>query len=45
VPQFDHPGGDRVLGGEPGEGFVQGESCSSANIGLGRDIGQLDPTA
>ena len=45
MPQLDHPGGDWVLGGEPGEGIVQNEELFVRNIGLGRDIGQLDPTS
>src|SRR6516225_8963879 len=45
VAQFDHPGSDRILDGEPGEGFVQGEQLLVRNIGRGRNVGQLDPTA
>jgi hypothetical protein len=43
VPQFDHPRGDWILGGKPGEGRIQGEQLFIHDLGLGRDVGQLDP--
>ena len=45
VPQFDHTRGDRVFGGEPGEGRIEGEQSVVRNLGFGRDVGQLDPRA
>jgi hypothetical protein len=43
VTQLDHPGGDWVLGGEPGEGRVQGEPVFVGDRRVGRDVGQFDP--
>ena len=45
MSQLDHAGGDRVLSGETGKGRIQGEQLIIHDLGLGRDVGQLDPTA
>src|SRR3954462_14022630 len=43
VAQFNHPGGNWVVGGKPGEGRIQGEQFFVCNLGFSRDIGQIDP--
>ena len=42
VPQFDHLGGDRILGGQPGQGRIQGEQFVVSHLGFDGNIGQID---
>jgi hypothetical protein len=43
MAEFNQPRGDRIIGGKPSEGSIQGEQSFVRTLAVVRDITQLDP--